>query len=209
MRMEKKFPKLIQATHRAKRWENVPLPCKPDSVHPAGAGLDGHFSHPAGAERPACAECDYYPGFLTGGPPFPCSVLHHARFAVPSGCPDSRWALTPPFHPCLCPCGPSAVSFCCTVCPGSSRFPSLTFMRRVALWCPDFPHPPLARKLRPSGERQGQGAPLRLSFQGKDHSRICANSWPISRKIRTSFKTGCGAPWAVSGHVQTATAQPT
>ena len=24
--------------------------------------------------------------------------------------------------------------------PGSSRYPSLTFMRRVALWCPDFPH---------------------------------------------------------------------
>jgi hypothetical protein len=75
----------------------------------------------------------------TGGQPFPCSVLHHARFAVPSGYPDSRWALTPPFHPCLCPRGPSAVSFCCTVCPGSSRCPSLTFMRRVALWCPDFP----------------------------------------------------------------------
>ena len=24
--------------------------------------------------------------------------------------------------------------------PGFSRYPSLTFMRRVALWCPDFPH---------------------------------------------------------------------
>ena len=146
----------------------MPLPCKPDSVRPEG--LDGHFSHPAGAGRPACAECDYYPGFLTGGPPFPCFVLHHARFAVPSGCPDSRWALTPPFHPCLCPCGPSAVSFCCTVCPGSSRFPSPTFMRRVALWCPDFPHLPLARKLRPSGERHPQAAPARRAFQGK-HSQ--------------------------------------
>ena len=39
---------------------------------------------------------------LAGGQPFPCYVLHHARFAVPSGYPDSRWALTPPFHPCLC-----------------------------------------------------------------------------------------------------------
>ena len=173
--------------------KGVPLPCKPDSVHPAEAGLDGHFSHPAGAERPACAECDYYPGFLTGGQPFPCSVLHHVRFAVPSGCPDSRWALTPPFHPCLCPCGPSAVSFCCTVCPGSSRFPSLTFMRRVALWCPDFPHLPLARKLRPSGERHGQGASVRLPFQGKDCSKKGTVCLPISRKIRASFKTACGA----------------
>ena len=39
---------------------------------------------------------------LAGEQPFPCYVLHHARFAVPSGCPDSRWALTPPFHPYLC-----------------------------------------------------------------------------------------------------------
>ena len=38
--------------------KGVPLPCKPDSVHPACAKLDGHFSHPAEAERPACAECD-------------------------------------------------------------------------------------------------------------------------------------------------------
>ena len=38
----------------------MPLPCKPDSVPPF-ARLDGHFSHPAEAERPACAECDYYP----------------------------------------------------------------------------------------------------------------------------------------------------
>ena len=106
---------------------------------------------------------------LTGGPPFPCSVLHHARFAVPSGYPDSRWALTPPFHPCLWPCGPSAVSFCCTVCPGSSRYPSLTFMRRVALWCPDFPHLPLARKLRPSGERQAETVPPALIVQSKTH----------------------------------------
>jgi len=26
-----------------------------------------------------------------------------------SGYPEARWALTPPFHPYLCPCGPSAV----------------------------------------------------------------------------------------------------
>jgi len=48
---------------------------------------------------------------VTGGPPFPCSVLHHAGFAVPPWLPVARWALTPPFHPCLCPRGPSAVCF--------------------------------------------------------------------------------------------------
>ena len=48
---------------------------------------------------------------VTGGPPYPCSVLHHAGFAVPPRLPATRWALTPPFHPYLCPCGPSAVFF--------------------------------------------------------------------------------------------------
>ncbi len=48
---------------------------------------------------------------VTGGPPFPCYVLHHAGFAVPPWLPLARWALTPPFHPYLCPCGPSAVCF--------------------------------------------------------------------------------------------------
>jgi len=36
----------------------VPLPCKPDSVHPTFAELCDHFSHPAGAERPVFTECD-------------------------------------------------------------------------------------------------------------------------------------------------------
>lgn len=48
---------------------------------------------------------------VTDGPPFPCSVLHHAGFAVPPRLPLARWALAPPFHPCLCPRGPSAVCF--------------------------------------------------------------------------------------------------
>ncbi len=91
--------------------KGVPPPCKPDSVHPACAELDGHFSHPARAERPACAECDYYPGFVTDGQSFPCSVLHRVGFAVPLRLPSARWALTPPFHPYLCPCRPSAVCF--------------------------------------------------------------------------------------------------
>lgn len=47
----------------------------------------------------------------TGGPPFPCYVLHRAGFSVPLRLPSARWALTPPFHPYLCPCGPSAVCF--------------------------------------------------------------------------------------------------
>ena len=49
--------------------------------------------------------------FLADGQSFPCSVLHHAGFAVPLRLPSARWALSPPFHPYLCPCGPSAVCF--------------------------------------------------------------------------------------------------
>ena len=128
----------VQPARPAGQWaKGVPLPCKPDSVHPLRGWTAISLTPP---RRDALlAQSATITRRLTGGPPFPCSVLHHARFAVPSGYPDSRWALTPPFHPCLCPCGPSAVSFCCTVCPGFSRYPSLTFMRRVALWCPDFP----------------------------------------------------------------------
>jgi hypothetical protein len=143
----------------------VPLPCKPDSVHPL-RGWTAISLTPPRRSALLAQDATNTRGYA-GGPPFPCSVLHHARFAVPSGYPDSRWALTPPFHPCLWPCGPSAVSFCCTVCPGSSRYPSLTFMRRVALWCPDFPQPLLAETLRPSGERRAETVPQRLIVQSK------------------------------------------
>ena len=46
--------------------------------------------------------------------------------------PDSRCALTAPFHPCLIPCGPSAVSFCCT-------FRRLAPPRRYLAPCPVEP----------------------------------------------------------------------
>ncbi len=150
---------------RIKQEKGVPLPCKPDSVHLLRGWTAISLTPPR--RSALLAQSATNTRRLTGGPPFPCSVLHHARFAVPSGYPDSRWALTPPFHPCLWPCGPSAVSFCCTVCPGSSRPPSLTFMRRVALWCPDFPHFPLARKLRPSGERPSEPVACAGVFQSK------------------------------------------
>ena len=55
--------------------------------------------------------------------------------------PGSRCALTAPFHPCLCPCGPSAVSFCCT-------FRRLAPPRRYLAPCPVEPGlssaPPIA-----------------------------------------------------------------
>ena len=39
-----------------------------------------------------------------------CSALLAARLAMPPPSPATRWALTPPFHPCRRPFGPSACS---------------------------------------------------------------------------------------------------
>jgi YjbE family integral membrane protein len=74
-----------------------------------------------------------YPGATRATPMLPYLALPRMGFAVPVLLPVLRWALTrptlrlarrqaPPFHPCLIPCGPSAVCFlfhfpsalCCT-----------------------------------------------------------------------------------------------
>ena len=70
--------------------------------------MGDHFSHrrSGGPDKPGRR---LIPGDSAGGQPFPCSVLHHAGFAVPPSLPSERWALTPPFHPYLCPRGSSAV----------------------------------------------------------------------------------------------------
>ncbi len=46
---------------------------------------------------------------LARAAPRPCLALLRVGFTMPLLLPGARWALTPPFHPCLCPCGPSAV----------------------------------------------------------------------------------------------------
>ncbi len=149
-----------------KKMGGVPLPCKPDSV-PLLRGWTAISLTPP-RRSALLAQSATNTRRSMSGQLIPCSVLHHAGFAVPSGYPDSRWALTPPFHPCLCPpcVEPSAVSFCCTFRLGSSRFPSLTFMRRVALWCPDFPHLRLRETATVRGAaRTGWGSPDRCPIK--------------------------------------------
>jgi hypothetical protein len=87
-----------------------PLPCKPDFVHSAGAELDGHFSRPLARDAPLARGATNTRGSRAGSP---SPVLSCTARGLPCrpGCPGARWALTPPFHPCLCPCGPSAVCF--------------------------------------------------------------------------------------------------
>lgn len=75
----------------------------------------------------------------------PYAVLLPVGFTLPLGLPSARWALTPPFQPCLCSEKPSAV---CSLwhCPWGH--PRRGLPGTVVAWSPDFP-PPLARR-RPS-----------------------------------------------------------
>ena len=136
-----------------------PLPCKPDSVPPAFAGLDGHFSHPASGASHVHGR-RLLPGDWRAGSPSPVLSCTARGFPCHLGCPWRGGLL--PHHFTLTRHRLSdggRYLFCCTFRPVASRLPSLIFMRRAALWCPDFPQPMLAHRQRPSGERQAQGAP--------------------------------------------------
>jgi|SRR5215467_9172367 len=97
-------------------------PCKPDSVERtkretvlcAAAIIPlGHGSHRDSSSLPeGCSSLRISPlrrehAFVRkpaqrAGPALPSYLaLHHAGFSVPPVSPPERWALTPPFHPCL------------------------------------------------------------------------------------------------------------
>lgn len=85
---------------------------KPGSVPPCG--FDGHSSGISVTEnlvRPTrTARQKIVP--VCG----PYLVLLSAGFTVPFPLPGPRWALAPPFHPCLIPLpGHRRFAFCCTV----------------------------------------------------------------------------------------------
>jgi hypothetical protein len=78
---------------------------KPSSVPVAGGGS---FLWDRRCRRPRAAD----PGLVAErAAPRPCLALLRVGFAVPRLSPAARCALTAPFHPCLCPRGPSAVCF--------------------------------------------------------------------------------------------------
>ena len=62
----------------------------------------------AGAE-PCLRRMRLIPGDERAGSPSPVLSCTTRGLPCRAGYPDTRWALTPPFHPYLCPCGPSAV----------------------------------------------------------------------------------------------------
>ena len=61
-----------------------------------------------------------------------CLVLLLTRFTLPYLLPDTRWALTPPFHPYLVLGGIFSAALSLAL-----RLPGVT--RRHVLWSPDFP----------------------------------------------------------------------
>jgi hypothetical protein len=72
----------------------------------APASRPGSSDLPEGSS--SCAACAAQKGVRSferaqrAGPALPSYlVLHHAGFAVPPPLLPERWALTPPFHPCL------------------------------------------------------------------------------------------------------------
>ena len=79
---------------------------KPSSVSRPGGGRVGSFIWDLDRSKPHAA----YPELWRGRRPLvPYSALLRMGFAMRPLLPAARCALTAPFHPCLCPEGPSAV----------------------------------------------------------------------------------------------------
>ena len=73
-------------------------------------------------------------------------ALLQMGFTMPCLSPNTRWALTPPFHPCpQCFSTPVGGLFSVALSVG---FPRLGVTQHFALWSSDFPH---LMKARPSG----------------------------------------------------------
>jgi hypothetical protein len=107
---------------------------KPSSVSLAGGGSflwDRHCWRPHAA----------YPGLRWCGqhlaPVWPCS-----GWGLPcrSLLPGARWALTPPFHPCLCRVSPVIGGLLSVALSVALRRPAVS--RHPALWSSDFPRRP-------------------------------------------------------------------
>ena len=131
---------------------------KPSSVSRLGGG-QGSFIWDSDCSEPLAA----YPGLGRDRRPLvPYLALLRMGFAVRPLLPAARCALTAPFHPCLCPGGPSAV---CSLrhfpsprgaraLPGILPCGARTFLRPASPWAPvgdPSARPPgRALKLQPS-----------------------------------------------------------
>ena len=133
------------------RVKMMPLPCKPDSVHPSRDWTA--ISLPAGGGTPLARGATITRGLWRAGSPAP--VLSCTARGLPCRRRCLRRGGLLPHHFTLARtlAGRWRYDFCGTVRPVPSRSPSPACAGRAALWCPDFPQAPLARHQRPSGER--------------------------------------------------------
>jgi len=149
--------------------------------------------------------------------PRPCLVLLRVGFAKRSPLPGTRCALTAPFHPCLCPGGPSAVcslwhfpsAFAARALPGTLPFGARTFLQRSGRARPMAiltRTSPVSLHPRP-GSRQGTTAgtphrariryPLRdPKYRGRSGTGV--RTGRVAR-YRTRYRTQTETPWCPRG----------
>ena len=142
--------------------------CKPGSV-PSGDG-DDHSSGPAIADRfsrPTRTPRAVNPAAEAARRPY--SVLLQAGLAMPPTLPPTRWALTPPFHPCRLRRAGGLLSVALSL--GSPR---AEVIRRLFTVEPGLsstgrapPRPPGRLARRQMGPR-GDGVKFSLPFMGRD-----------------------------------------
>ena len=102
-------------------------------------GSDGHYTRPAVASRfcrQVSPSASNLPAVDIRAKHTAYLVLQAAGFTVPPLSPATRCALTAPFHPYLCPEGPSADYSLWHFPAGCPGWPLAT---TVALPCSDFP----------------------------------------------------------------------
>ncbi len=141
-----------------------------------------HLSRTTGHPVPLAA----YPELDRGGPPLaPYLALLPVGFVVPSLSPAARWALTPPFHPCLC--GRSAVigGLLSVTLSVALRRPGVT--RHRALRSPDFP--------RAAPSRHARDRPA-ISRPSVDSATTGGSGWFPHRAAASRAAAASSAPTA-------------
>ena len=145
-------------------------------LFPGKSRIDDHSSRPHVTMRALAAN----PDLLGQKPPRlatrdPYLALLPVGLAAPSPLPATRWALTPPFHPCR---NTAAV---CFLWRFPSGYPARVLPGTVAFWSPDFPLP---------RTRSPATAAIRLSVHWC-HAPECLERQVRWTRIQSSF---CMAP---------------
>ena len=105
------------------------------------------------------------PPLLAGIPAY--LAFLQVGFAVPASSPERRWALTPPFHPCLSRANAAIGGLFSVALSRALRPVGVT--HHLVLWSPDFP-----RRIAPTRSPGHPGTPMlaaRLTAAGDQRTR--------------------------------------